>query len=394
MKINKSFIVCAAMGSLALLFSSCTSTKVTASFTMPPKAIAAENLSKINTLRIVIDSKCTTDGQVQDNTFISGILREKLAERLYQEGYYNVSDIIWGDIQGAQKAFDNAAVAKSGHGYPRFSTVSHDKIATMKLFFEGNINSAKKRGEHTFVLKEIPYRVYTDKNGVPQSEPDYREVPVRDFAGNVKRDDKGNVITYREYIVNKTEVAAPYDYLEYAANCTVHAVITDGNQVYEKIFKTRCSEKGTFDNHISRPTDAEIIARMFSDESVVGALVADISPVKVNRELVVNEKGDEKAVMLLKAKAYSEALVTLEELVKNAGKDKKKDQANYENLGIAYEIIGDINLAEYAYQQADCKKGLKRIAELKAAKKENKAAEKQQDSFKADKKNNGLNLKN
>ena len=66
MKINKSFIVCAAMGSLALLFSSCTSTKVTASFTMPPKAIAAENLSKINTLRIVIDSnaqpmaKCRT----------------------------------------------------------------------------------------------------------------------------------------------------------------------------------------------------------------------------------------------------------------------------------------------------------------------------------------------
>ena len=396
MKISRSFVVYAAMGGIALLMASCTSTKVTASFTMPPKAIAAESLSKINTLKIVIDAKCTTDGQKQDSTFISGILRERLAEKLYQKGYYNVSDVIWGDAKGVQKAFDNAAVAKSGHGYAGFYTDSLDKIATMKLFFEGNIKSANKRGEQTYTLQEIPYREYTDKDGVPQSEPDYKEVPVTDSKGNVKKDEAGNTIYKKVPIVHETKVTAPYDYLEYAADCTVRAVITDaeGKQVYERTFKASCGESGDIKKHISRPTDAEIIARMFSDESVVGALVADISPVKVNRDLVVNESGDEKAVMLLKANAYSEALARLEELVKNAGKDGKKDKANYENLGITYEILGDIGGAEYAYQKADCQSGLKRIAELKAAKKANKDAKSLRDAFKADKKNNGFNLNN
>lgn len=391
MKINNSFIVFAIMGGFALFWASCKSIKVTASFTMPPQSIAAENLSKINTLRIVIDAKCISDGQEQDNTFISGILRERLTERLYQEGYYNISDIIWGDINGVQKAFENADVAKSGHGYSNFYTDSHDKTATMMLTFDGNISSAKKRGERTFTLREIPYRQFTDKNGVPQSVPDYKEVPAKDWRGNVIKDANGNVIYIKIPIVYETQVAAQYDFLEYAATCTVHAVITDadGNQVYERTFTANCGEKD-----ISRPTDAEIIARMFSDEGVVGALVSDISPVKVSRELVVNKKGDEKAVMLLKANAYSEALANLEELVKNAGKDEKKDKANYENLGITYEILGDINSAEYAYQKADCQSGLKRIAELKAAQKDNKAAKKQQDAFRADKKNNGFNLNN
>ena len=396
MKISRSFVVYAAMGGLALLVTSCETTKVTASFTMPPQAIAAENLSKINTLKIVIDAKCMTDGQRQDSTFISGILRERLAEKLYQKGYYNVSDVIWGDMKGAQKAFDNAAVAKSGHGYARFLTDSHDKVATMKLSFEGNIRSARKRGEKSFTLQEIPYRQYTDKNGVPQSEPDYKREPAKDFNGNVRRDEAGNVIYVKVPIVYESTVTAPYDYLEYAADCTIHAVITDadGNPVYDRTFKASCSDSGDINKHISRPTDAEIVARMFSDDSVVGALVADISPVKVNRDLVVNEKGDAKAVMLLKANAYSEAFARLEELVEKAEKDGKKDKANYENLGIVYEILGDISGAEYAYQKADCKAGLKRIAKLKEAKKANKGAKSMRDAFKADKKDNGFNLNN
>lgn len=396
MKISKSSIVCATMGSLALLITSCETTKVNASFTMPPKSIAVENLNKINTLKIVIDVKCTTDGQEQDKTFISGILREKLAERLYNQGYYNISDIIWGDPNGVQKAFENTDAAKSGHGYASFYTDSHDNIATMKLSFEGNVTSAKKRGEHTFTLKEVPYRQYTDEKGVPQSEPDYKEVPAKDWQGNVRKDEKGNVIYEKIPIYYEKEVVAQYDFLECTANCTLHAVITDadGNKVYARTFNANYSERGSVNRHISRPTDAEIIARMFSDNKVVGALVADISPVKVSRELVVNEQGDKKAIMLLKANAYSEALLNLEELVKNAGKDAKKDKANYENLGITYEILGDISGAEMAYEKAGCQAGLKRIVELKAAQKDNKGAKSLLDGFKADKKDNGFNLNN
>lgn len=399
MKLNKSLIACAIMGGVTLLVSSCSSTKVTASFTMPPKAIAAKDLSKISTLRIVIDAKCVSDGKEQDNTFIAGILRERLAERLYQEGYYKITDIIWGDIQGAQQAFDNAEVRNSGHGYTRFNTDTCNEAATMTLTFVGKIVSEKKRGSVSYTLKEIPYRQYRDKDGVPRSEPDYKEVPKKDWKGNEVRDSNGNVIYQKVPIIIETKVTEQYDFLAYAAACSVRAVITDadGNQVYGGIFEAKCGERGDYNHHISRPTDAEIIARLFSDERVVGALVSDISPVKVKRDLVVNEKGDEKAILLLKANAYSEALHYLEKLVEKAENEKaekKKDKANYENLGIAYEILGNIGQAEYNYKKADCQEGIKRIAKLRDANKGSRSAKKQLDTFKSDKENNGFNLKN
>ena len=70
----------------------------------------------------------------------------------------------------------------------------------------------------------------------------------------------------------------------------------------------------------------------------VNGIVADISPYKESRELVAIEGGDERVVYLLNAKAFLEVVTVVEKLDVTG----KANFADFENLGIAQEAMGDL----------------------------------------------------
>ena len=137
-------------------------------------------------------------------------------------------------------------------------------------------------------------------------------------------------------------------------------------------------------SHGSVPTNAEIIAKMILP--AIEEITKDISPHKENRVLQINTKGSEKAVLLLRSLALTEAIRSLDEL-----KDDKSS-ADYENLGVAYEAIGEYLDTQNAFQKASemdpasvfaaqCKKRISAVLEEK--KQLRKGAKKLETQFKS-----------
>ena len=356
MRRNLSIPLLACLGVGVLWLTGCaTVEQPIASFTMPPQAISAGDLAKINTLKIVVNSKVKSTNPGKDSTCAAGILREKVASRLYQGGYYRVVDVIWGDIYGVNKAYDAANVAKSGHGYPHFVTESFEKAAVLTIDFTASIQAKVVRSMETKKLQRTPYVMERTKDKEPpKSKADYDHASVR-------------------------EEQTPHDVLQgkAAGNLSFTIVAADGTEVYARQFPL---EK-EFGGEISCPTDAELIASLI--DAAVNEFGSDCSPTKVSRKLVVNEKGDAKAILLLQANAYSDVIARLEALP-----PKKVTAADYENLGIAFEVLGDIPNAEENYEKAQCASGLKRIEELRKARKDTRKMKpaSKDTSFKADQK--------
>ena len=142
-----------------------------------------------------------------------------------------------------------------------------------------------------------------------------------------------------------------------AGNLTVKLTDENGKVVYEKQFPKLSYHFETSDkDHNSLPAKAAVVAEMIVP--AIDEIVADLSPHKEQRDLVVNEDGDEKAVLLLKAQAFSETIKRLDDVLN--GEDK--NAADYENRGLAYEIIGD-----YAAAKGDFEEALKLAAGSKIA---------------------------
>jgi len=352
-------IACGAFAFALVLFSSGCATPVvcSAEFTKPARRIPSEDLAKVNTLKILIDSKFGSNipslAGGQDASFATGVIQENVVASLYKEGYYRVTDVIWGDVNGVNKAYKNAHVEGSAHGYPSFFTDSFQQAALLKISFNANVTATEKTQEETFKLTRMPYEVKTDDKGVPSSRPKPEQAS-----------------THVE--------TAPHDVLQIEGKGTISFELTDaeGNLVYQNTFPLAYNSE----NDGSCPTNAKIVENMTA--GAIQTFVADISPVKVHNKVPVNMNGNKEAILLLGAGAYSEAIECLEKLPA----DKIKP-ADYENLGIAFEVIGNMLDAKTNYEKANCSAGLARIAEMKAAKKDLKKAEKTNEgtSFKADK---------
>jgi len=63
--------------------------------------------------------------------------------------------------------------------------------------------------------------------------------------------------------------------------------------------------------------------------------------------LAVNDSGNGRAVTLLSACAFVDAIDAIEGLPED-----RRESADYENLGIAYEAIGELSQAQHAYAKA------------------------------------------
>lgn len=332
MKKTNRFLQIAGASASVLLIAGCATEKITAEYVMPPAVI--KDIKAVDTLEIVPTTTLTGNAITgNDTTYANGALVQRIASRLCQEGYYRTTDIVWGNIDGVAQMGNAIAKKKSQHGYARYTTESDFKRAQLSVTLNAKIDSHIVKKNMAYTLTDMPYK--EKKVGkVPTGVPD----PTRARVQKVTRQ------------VDVFSITG-------AGNLTVKLTDKNGKVVYEKQFPKLSYHFETSDkDHNSLPAKAAVVAEMIVP--AIDEIVADLSPHKEQRDLVVNEDGDEKAVLLLKAQAFSETIKRLDDVLN--GEDK--NAADYENRGLAYEIIGD-----YAAAKGDFEEALKLAAGSKIA---------------------------
>jgi len=338
---------------LAVLLAGCAAEKITVVYVMPAKAVT--DVSKVNVAAIRVKAN-VTGNLAGDNKQNAGLVKQLLAMRLYKEGYYQVTDDIWANPKTAQEFCEYLKENDAGHGYSGFVAQGQKKGKVLiDVTLDLVLDSKPVKKEMPFTLSTIPYKAkQVAKGEVPVSEPDEKATVVE----NVKKE-----VTVYELVANGT-LKAKF--------CGV-----DGGacpQKYENTFQIAVPEADRFDS--AKPSQLKALAAAVTP--AVNGIVADISPYKESRELVASEGGDERVVYLLNAKAFAE-VVTVVEKLEVIG---KANFADYENLGIAFEAMGEFFSAKDAYNKAAkanpeslvAQDGIKRVEDALSGKKAVKAS--------------------
>lgn len=333
---------------VASLITGCATEKIMVDYVMPAKAVS--DVSKVNVAAIKVKAN-VTGNLAGDNKRNAGLVKQLLAMRLYKEGFYQVTDDIWATPEGAS-ALEKVITEKvPGHGYATLGASGQggEKVVIdVELNLALDVKPVKK--EMPFTLTTVPYKPKPVKKG---------EVPISvpDPAGTVVEKVKKEVTVYET--VAKGTLKAKF-------------IGADGKEVpqkYENTFQIVMPESDKYDS--AKPSQLKALAAAVTP--AVNGIVSDISPYKVSRELVAIEGGDERVVHLLNAKAFIE-VVTVVEKLEVAG---KANFADFENLGIAHEAMGDFFSARDAYAKAvkvnpesqTAQAGVKRVADAISGKK-------------------------
>ena len=302
-----------------LLVAGCATEIITADYVMPPKVI--KDIKAVNTMAIT--ANVTLSGNAfsnTDKTCANGALQQRVAARFCQEGYFRTTDFVWGNPDGASKMDDVIRKKESMHGYARHATDPVQNRANLILNLTAAVNAQTVTKNVSFTLKDMPYR--EERAGkMPVGRPDPTRMSVQKITKEVEL-----------FSIVGT------------GNLSVELVDKSGKTVYEKNFQNlKYSFETSVDKHASLPSNAAVIAEMIVP--AIETVVADLSPHKESRQLIVSEDGDKTVVLLLKAQAFTEAITAADEL-------KEKNFADYENLGLAHELIGNYSDAKDAFNEA------------------------------------------
>ena len=331
---------------LAAFIVGCGTEKITVDYVMPAKAVT--DVSKVNVAAIKVKAN-VTGNLAGDNKQNAGLVKQLLAMRLYKEGYYQVTDDIWATPEGASELEQVIKDKAAGHGYASLAAMGQ---GTEKVVIDVTLDLALDckpvKKELPFTLTTVPYKAKTVE-GVPTSEPDAK--------ATVTEKVKKEVTVYE--VVAKGTLKAKF----------VGANGKDSPQKYENTFQIAMPKADSFDS--AKPSQMKALAAAVTP--AVNGIVADISPYKESRELVAIEGGDERVVFLLNAKAFQEVVLVVEKLEVTG----KANFADLENLGIAFEAMGDFFSAKDAYAKAGklnpesqtAKAGLNRVQDALAGKK-------------------------
>lgn len=338
---------------LAAFLAGCATEKITVDYVMPAKAV--KDINKVNVAAIRVKAN-VTGNLAGDNKQNAGLVKQLLAMRLYKEGFYQVTDDIWTTPEGASNLEKAIKDKDSGHGYASLAAMGQgSEKVVIDVTLDLALDSKPVKKELPFTLTTVPYKPKAvGKGEVPVSEPDAKATVVE----NVKKE-----VTVYE-VVAKGTLKAKF--------CGVNGGVCP--QEYENIFQIVVPEADRFDS--ANPSQLKALAAVVTP--AVNGIVADISPYKESRELVASEGGDKRVVYLLNAKAFAE-VVTVVEKLELIG---KANYADYENLGIAFEAMGDFFSAKDAYKKAvkanpesaSSQAGIKRVEDALSGKKAVKAS--------------------
>ena len=333
---------------VALFAAGCATEKITVDYVMPARAVT--DVSKVNVAAIKVNAN-VTGNLAGDNKLNAALVKQLLAMRLYKEGYYQVADDIWADRNVANELYKQITSKASGHSYSGFSADEDNRgTVVIDITLDLALDAKPVKKEMPFTLTTVPYKEKQVKKGeIPVSEPDMKAAVVE----NVKQE-----VTIYE-VVAKGTLKAKF----------VGANGEEAPQEYENTFAVTMPEADRFDS--AQPSQLKALAAAVTP--AVNGIVADISPYKESRELVAIDGGDERVVYLLNAKAFSEVEVVVTKLDMIG----KANFADFENLGIAQEAMGDFSGAKDAYAKAcklnpesqSAKDGMKRVQDALSGKK-------------------------
>ena len=333
---------------VAAFFSGCASEKIVVDYVMPAKAVT--DISKVNVAAIKVKAN-VTGSLAGDNTRNAGLVKQLLAMRLYKEGFYQVTDDIWANPQAASELEKAILEKDSGHGYASLGAMGQgmEKVV-INVVLDLALDARPVKKEMQFMLSTVPYKPQPVKEGqMPISVPDAKGIVVE----NVKQE-----VTVYEVVAKGT--------------LTASFVAPEGKecpQEYKNTFQITMPEASRYGS--SQPSQLKALAAAVTP--AVDSVVADISPWKESRELVAAKGGDERVVYLLNAKAFPE-VVTVVEKLEVIG---KANSADFENLGIAFEAMGELFSAKDAFAKAvvhnpeslSAKAGVRRVESALAGKK-------------------------
>jgi hypothetical protein len=339
---------------IAAIVGGCATEKITVDYVMPAKAI--KDVSRVNVVAIKVNAN-VKGNLAGDQKLNAGLVKQLLAMRLYKEGFYQVTDDIWSDVEKAD-ALGKLMYAKNpNHGYGETFMAGGQSAGKVmiELDLDMSLDSKQTTKEMSFTCSTIPYKMKPAKPGeMPISTPDEKAIVVQD-------------------------VKKPVSVFEVLAKGTLKAkfVGLDGGKApeeYANSFEIKMPEADRFDS--AQPSQLKALAAAVTP--AINGVVADISPYKESRELEAIEGGDERVVHLLNAKAFSEVETVVEKLAVTG----KANFADYENMGIAQEAMGEFHAAKNSYQaaakanpeSASAKDGLKRVADALSGKKAVKAS--------------------
>ena len=335
---------------LPLFITGCASPDISVDVMMPSRE--AVNVAAINVLDIQAEANLTGNQVGKDEAKrAAALLCQLVGSRLYQEGFYQVVDGVWGAPKGAANLGEMLKKKQSQHGYATFKTESGQATGRLELSLAYELNSEKVEQKDKFELKTVPYIVdYGSEDKRPSSRADYQNIvsTIIDVKWQAwKNTGKGSL---------KAKVVE----------------LGTGKTVYEKTFElgaATCNSRGT-------PTLIGVLTG--SMMPVVDEIIADISPHAETWTFRVNEDGEERSMKLLRAKAYFDAITAIEAIP-----EEERCAADYENLGIALGIIGEYHMAIDAYGKAleldpglvSASDGMERIERIMEAKKKIKASD-------------------
>ncbi|WP_415713564.1 tetratricopeptide repeat protein [Maridesulfovibrio sp.] len=339
---------------------------VFANYVMPPKALQTQSIEKLIVEKPVIKIKRKginrkTAGIISD--IFANAISNDFSAQLYYNGHIKPADLVYGDPDGLKQV--RKIMAHSKHGYD-VKIIPARNTARLKVDVRVDYTRTKDIDKIITTLTTQNYSVEYNDEGVPHAK-----------LGSVS---SSNVSSNVPYIKTKVEgmlTATLYDH--------------KGKKIYSRTFDDLDFENkagGNAGSHAEAPYP-EVAQSLFKD--AIDKVVADISPHRENRLLVVNEKGDSSAIALIKGTAFYDAQERLADITDKASEEIEKEKAatkveyeqkiaeaadeekrtalksewaeaiiditkkyspDFENMGIIMEIIGQRSEALEFYEQA------------------------------------------
>ncbi len=345
----------------ALMLSGCATKRVVnCDFTMPPKGIDISEMKNlklitINAPRVKISGNFFTD---KDKEVVSNFIKNKISADIMSENFYTVTDNLYLSENKRSENLLNKLLDNTGskHGFGTGNELNsplpvNENISTMAIQLELNSNISRNAESVKYTLVKTPYNVSKDKKGVPESKAN----------SDAKTKNK---------VVSKVK----YDTIKLAATVKVAIKNSENKVIYKKSIPVSSSIKiGGTDGAKTYPTKMELLASLLNVS--IKSITKDISPYNEQRVLEVNETGNKKAVVLIQAQAYTTAIEVLETMLEAT--EGVLISADWENLALAYEASGDLEVASDYYNEAisadpankAAQAGVDRLEEIKKANK-------------------------
>ena len=311
---------------LATLASGCATKQVTATYLLPAREVS--DIQSVNVLAIEATTTLTGDQSVAgDAERISALARQMLASQLYRRGFYRIEDAIWGSMDGAAALMQMITLGGSRHGYGSFTTEASPAKATLKLEIDLDYNIEKISQRQTYELTTVPFIINKPKLdgiaggalSVPVSVPDIANIQVK-------------------------KVESSWGAWEGSGRGRVHATLTPKgatDPVYAQDFTLKVPALAGLN------VPSLLRAAMAALSPIIEEITLDLSPTVETRPLILSEGGDSRAVTLLEAGAFTDAVDLIESIPA-----EELDVADLENLGVAHELRGDYRAAAEAYERA------------------------------------------